>query len=267
MQEVLSSYLPTVLVQLVAEYYTTLQETTAVPFTQWCTLFDYIGALLTYLAVRERYAYTLYRFYDYFLQAWPLLKKRIRPNQYQLFGLLILHYVAPDPFLHNKRQLPINEFILYLLHGQHGMSEVVDMKQLLVENSIEQTNVRNLFQCITGALRDDSCLDSPISIALFRSVFSTAPIRNYCHAEALLVWVFSIAQRSNLKIRLVEEWYGMGANINPRFAQIPLSTFYGIGPGLMARMTAQTIGEVKVDRTKPRHVPYQLWTSLQKVLS
>jgi hypothetical protein len=267
MQAVLSSYLPTVLVQLVAEYYTTLQETTALPFTQWCALFDYIGAVLTYLAVREQYTYTLYKFYDYFLQAWPLFKKRISPNQYQLFGLAILYYVAPAPFLHNKRQLPVSDFTLYLLHGRNTLSEVVLMNDLLVENPIEQSNVGNLFRRITSALRNDACLDSPISIALFRSVFSTAPIRNYCHTEALLAWIISTAQRSNLKIRLVKEWYGMGASIKPRFCDMPLSIFYGVGPGLMARMSAQTIGEVKVNQLKPRHVPYQLWTSLRKVLS
>lgn len=264
--ELLKLYLPSDLINIVDQYYLTLKPSTYFQHADWCQLFDYIGTVLTYLAVaQEEYTYTLYNFYDYFLTAWSILNKQIHRKQYQLFSLLVLYRVAPDLFENNKRRLPVMDLLLYMLYGKHVLSDVIAMFCLLKE--LPGPSDEFLFHRITSALGNQACLDSPLSIALFRSVFSTAPIRNYCHAESLLAWVLSLAQRFNVPITLRKEWGGMGANLRPRFNQVSLQVFYGIGPGLMLRLNAETIGELRLTQTRPLYVPYQLWNNLQAVFS
>ena len=227
--EFLQLYLPSDLINIVDQYYTTLKPTKYLQLPHWCQLFDYIGAVLTYVTVAQQdYVYTLYMFFDHFFPVWLVLGKRIRPAQYQLFALLVLNRVAPWLFKNNQERLPVTGYILFLLNGVLSLSDLTAMNQLLSKQPLPDAGL--LFHRITSALDNKACLNSPLSIALFRSVFSTAPIRNYCHAESLLAWVLSVAQRFNVPITLRKEWSGMGANLRPRFNQISLEVFMESDP-------------------------------------
>jgi hypothetical protein len=265
MNEALDPYLPTVLVQLVGQYYTTFQSTPDISHITFQAVLLYISKILTYIDVINEHSAVLYQCYDYHLRVWVSVHRYIRRRQFALFGLLVLHRAAPTVLSRNKQRLPVPDLILNLLRFQYTIEEVASMNELLDHHTIEPIHCQ-LYDSITSVY-NDACLNADFSVRLLLPLLGRSVIDNYTLAETLLAWIFTVAQRRHIKIKLSGKWMGQGANARPRFNHIPLNIFYGIGPVRKSQMNAQTIGTVDRHQLKPKFVPYSIWHDLCQFLS
>lgn len=254
--ECLLFHLPRDLVNIVHEYYTTFDSMPNINELRWRSLLDYIAMTLSTLGVTENYSYILYKFYDYHMLAWAALRKKIIPRHYELFGLLVLHRVAPVIF--EYRGQSIFEFVLARGYALSDIAVVDELLQLPVCESA-------LFMTVTSVL-NSACLDSPLSVSILRTLLSKAPAYNYCHAEILFLWIFSVANRLHLKIKIPTTWTGMGSNLRPRLNYIPLHLFYGVGPTTVSRLQAATLGSLSIITERPPLVSRKLWSDFCRLL-
>lgn len=253
--ECLYSYLPRDLINIVDDYYTTFRPIDNVPEVRWRSLLDCIGSTMSLLGVRESYACILYKFYDYHMRAWALVRKKISPRLYQLFGLLLLYRVAPAIF-------DGEDVTAFFQSKGFTLNDLISLDQLI---DLPVENYYHLYSKITSVL-NSACLDSAVSISILKAILLSAPRYNYCDAEILLLWVFTVATRLHIKIRIPDNWSGFGVNLRPRFNYTPLDLFYGIGHTTMARLHATKLGDLILACDRPALVSKKVWSDLCRLL-
>jgi len=216
------------LIDIVEDYYYVMRPCNSVRVEFWSILYRWINQVVMSLDV-DNHVYLLSMFYIVHMKVYNLLRRFIFKENYQLFGICLLHFVDKTALVKNTKRLGIAEYICYVCGNAYTYLQVDEMMELI--NTTTPVLEQNLYRQITCVL-NEACLASHTSHNFLMDIIATSVRRNDDFTCTLWKWICKLIMYHKVKIKITENWHGIGFYVRLITPGFPLTLLHDAGEQL-----------------------------------